>query len=190
MTEVLKGFGYESLDAFVCETNCADAEPAGFGTRPDGGIDRAASPSWWIDYMLFASLLAEHAEGRMMTVQAADDLANAVVVMNPIAPNPFYIHRTFGGQLVSIPLCETEVNMICTIKDEQIRRKHLLDEISDLGEDDPCFDGCSLSSLLDNEDLLADIQRRWYHYNGNGGNHTENLREAVKVTIHAHFPKV
>ena len=81
-------------------------------------------------------------------------------------------------------------SMICTIKDEQARREHLLDEISDLGEDDPCFDGCSLSSLLDNEDLLADIQRRWYHYNGHGGDHTENLREAVTVTIHTHFPKV
>ena len=70
MTEILKGFGYESLDAFVCETNGADADPAGFVTRPDGSIDRAASPSWWIDYMLFASLLAEHVEGRMMSVQA------------------------------------------------------------------------------------------------------------------------
>ena len=190
MTEVLKGFGYESLDAFVCETNCADAEPTGFVTRPDGGIDRAASPSWWIDYMLFASLLAEHTEGRMMTTQAADDLASAVVVMNPIAPNPFCIRRTFCGQLVSIPLKEEEVNMICTIKDEQARKEHLRGEISDLGEDDPCFDGCSLSALLDSIDLLADVQRRWYHYNGHGGDHTENLREAVKVTIHAHFPKV
>ena len=45
MTEILKGFGYESLDAFVCETNGADADPAGFVTRPDGSIDRAASPS-------------------------------------------------------------------------------------------------------------------------------------------------
>lgn len=119
MTEILKEFGYESLDAFVREANSADADPAGFILRQDGSIDRAASPSWRIDYMLLASLMAEHFDGRIMTVQAADDLARAVVTENPIASSPFCIRRTFGGQLVTIPLKEAEVNKICAAKSKQ-----------------------------------------------------------------------
>jgi len=45
------------------------------------------------------------------------------------------------------------------------------------------------ATLLNDEGLLTDVQRRWYHYNGNGGDHAENLREAIKVTIHARFPQ-
>lgn len=120
IAEILKGFGYENLDAFVRETNSAGTDPAGFTLRPDGSIDRAASPSWWIDYTLLASLMAEHFDGRIMTIQAADDLARTVVEMNPIAPNPFCIRRTFGGQLVTIPLTEAETNTICAIKDKQV----------------------------------------------------------------------
>lgn len=120
MTEILKEFGYESLDAFVREVNSADTDPAGFAVRQDGSIDRAASPSWWIDYMLLASLMAEHFDGRIMTIQAADDLARAVVKENPIAPTPFCIRRTFGGQLVTIPLKEAEINKICATKSKQL----------------------------------------------------------------------
>lgn len=189
MTEILREFGYDSLDAFVCEANGVDTDPAGFTTRQDGSIDRAASPSWWIDYSLLASLMAEHFDGRVMTVQAADDLARAAVEGNPIAPYPFCIRRTFGDQLVTIPLTEKEINMVCTTKDKQVRAAYLKDEISDLDKDDPCFDGSSQSALLDDTGLLAEIQKRWYHYNGNGGDHTENLREAVRVTIHAHSPQ-
>ncbi len=189
MTEILREFGYESLDAFVCEVNGADTDPAGFTTREDGSIDRAASPSWWIDYTLLASLMAEHFDGRVVTVQAADDLARAAVEGNPVSPYPFCIRRTFGGQLVTIPLTEKEINMVCTTKDKQVQAAYLKDEISDLDKDDPCFDGSSRSALLDDSGLLAEVQTRWYHYNGNGGDHTENLREAVKVTIHAHFPQ-
>lgn len=189
MTEILREFGYDSLDAFVCEVNGADTDPAGFTTRQDGSIDRAASPSWWIDYSLLASLMAEHFDGRVMTVQAADDLARAAVEGNPVSPYPFCIRRTFGGQLVTIPLTEKEINMVCTTKDKQVQAACLKDEISDLDKDDPCFDGSSQSALLDDAGLLAEIQKRWYHYNGNGGDHTENLREAVRVTIHAHSPQ-
>ena len=189
ITEILRKFGYENLDAFVCEANGADTDPAGFTTRGDGSIDRAATPSWWIDYTLLASLMAEHFDGRVMTVQAADDLARAAVEGNPISPYPFCIRRTFGGQLVTIPLTEKEVNMVCTTKDKQVQAAYLKDEISDLDKDDPCFDGSSQSVLLDNAGLLAEVQKRWYHYNGNGGDHTENLREAVRVTIHAHSPQ-
>lgn len=189
MTEILREFGYDSLDAFVCEVNGADTDPAGFTTRQDGSIDRAASPSWWIDYSLLASLMAEHFDGRVMTVQAADDLARAAVEGNPVSPYPFCIRRTFGGQLVTIPLTEKEINMVCTAKDNQVQASYLKDEISDLDKDDPCFDGSSQSALLDDAGLLAEIQKRWYHYNGNGGDHTENLREAVRVTIHAHSPQ-
>ena len=189
ITEILREFDYENLDAFVCEANGADTDPAGFTTRGDGSIDRAASPSWCIDYTLLASLMAEHFDGRVMTVQAADDLARAAVEGNPISPYPFCIRRTFGGQLVTIPLTEKEVNMVCTTKDKQVQAAYLKDEISDLDKDDPCFDGSSQSALLDDTGLLAEIQKRWYHYNGNGGDHTENLREAVRVTIHAHSPQ-
>ena len=133
--------------------------------------------------------MAEHFDGRVMTVQAADDLARAAVEGNPISPYPFCIRRTFGGQLVTIPLTEKEVNMVCTTKDKQVQAAYLKDEISDLDKDDPCFDGSSQSVLLDNAGLLAEVQKRWYHYNGNGGDHTENLREAVRVTIHAHSPQ-
>ena len=189
MTEILREFGYDSLDAFVCEANGADTDPAGFTTRQDGSIDRAASPSWWIDYSLLASLMAEHFDGRVMTVQAADDLARAAVEGNPISPYPFCIRRTFGGQLVTIPLTEKEINMVCTTKDKQVQAAYLKGEIRNLDKDDPCFDGSSQPVLLDDAGLLAEIQKRWYHYNGNGGDHTENLREAVKVTIHAHFPQ-
>lgn len=106
LAEILRGFGYEKLDAFVCEAKGTGTDPAGFTVRQDGSIDRAASPSWQIDYMLLASLMAEHFDGQIMTPQAADDLARAVVEGNPIAPSPFCIRRTFGGQLVSIPLTE------------------------------------------------------------------------------------
>ncbi len=189
LTDILREFGYKSLDAFVLETNGGDTDPAGFKIRQDGSIDRAASPSWQIDYMLLASLMAEHFDGRMMAIQAADDLARALVEGNPIAPSPFCIRRTFGGQLVTIPLTEKEVDTVCTIKDKQTQMAYLKDEISDLDKDDPCFDGRDPSTLLNDEGLLTDIHKRWYHYNGNGGDHAENLREAIKVTIHAHFHK-
>ena len=188
LTEILHGFGYESLDAFVCETKGADTGPAGFTVRQDGSINRATSPSWQIDYMLLASLMAEHFDGRVMAIQAADDLAQAVVEGNPIAPSPFCIRRTFGGQLVTIPLTEKEVDMVCTAKDKQAQMAYLKDEIRDLEKDAPCFDGCDQSTLLSDEGLLTDVQKRWYHYNGNGGDHAENLQEAIKVTIHTHFP--
>lgn len=188
LTEILRGFGYESLDAFVCETKGADTDPAGFTVRQDGSIDRATSPSWQIDYTLLASLMAEHFDGRVMAIQAADDLAQAVVKGSPIAPSPFCIRRTFGGQLVTIPLTEKEVDMVCTAKDKQVQMAYLKDEIRDLEKDSPCFDGCDQSTLLSDEGLLTDVQKRWYHYNGNGGDHAENLQEAIKVTIHDHFP--
>ena len=121
LTDILLGFGYESLDAFVCEANNADTDPAGFTIQQNGSIDRAASPSWWIDYTLLASLMAEHFDGRMMTIQAADDLARSIVEGNPLAPSPFCIRRTFGSQLVTIPLTEKEVNMVCTTKDNQVQ---------------------------------------------------------------------
>ena len=122
--------------------------------RQDGSIDRAASPSWQIDYMLLASLMAEH----------------------------------FDGQLVTIPLTEKEVDMVCTVKDKQAQMAYLIDEITDLDKDDPSLDR-GQPTLLNDEGLLTDVQRRWHRYNGNGGDHAENLREAIKVTIHARFPQ-
>ena len=189
LTEILRGFGYESLDVFVCEAKGIGTDSAGFTVRQDGSIDRAASPSWQIDYLLLASLMAEHFDGRMMTIQAADDMARVVVEGSPIAPNPFCIRRTFGGQLVTIPLTEKEVDVVCAAKGKQVQMAYLKDEISDLEKNDLCFDGLGQSALLNDEGLLTDVQRRWHHYNGNGGDHTENLREAIKVTIHAHFPQ-
>ena len=189
LAEILRGFGFEKLDAFVCEAKGTGTDPAGFTVRQDGSIDRAASPSWQIDYMLLASLMAEHFDGRMMTIQAADDMARVVVEGSPIAPNPFCIRRTFGGQLVTIPLTEKEVDVVCAAKGKQVQMAYLKDEISDLEKNDLCFDGLGQSALLNDEGLLTDVQRRWHHYNGNGGDHTENLREAIKVTIHAHFPQ-
>lgn len=124
MAEILREFGYENLDAFVREENSADTDPAGFIARQDGSIDRAASPSWWIDYMLLASLMAEHFDGRIMAVQAADNLARAVIKENPIAPSPFCIRRTFGGQLVTIPLKEAEINKIYAAKSNQPSLAH------------------------------------------------------------------
>ena len=155
LAEILQGFGYEKLDAFVCEAKGTGTDPAGFTVRQDGSIDRAASPSWQIDYMLLASLMAEH----------------------------------FDGQLVTIPLTEKEVDMVCTVKDKQAQMAYLKDEISGLDKDDPCFDGRGQATLLNDEGLLTDVQRRWHRYNGNGGDHAENLREAIKVTIHARFPQ-
>ena len=133
--------------------------------------------------------MAEHFDGRMMTIQAADDLARSIVEGNPLAPSPFCIRRTFGSQLVTIPLTEKEVNMVCTTKDNQVQMAYLKDEISELDKDDPCFDGYGQLAMLNDAGLLADVQKRWHHYNGNGGDHTENLREAVRVTIHAHSPQ-
>lgn len=121
MTGILNGFGYGDLDAFVRETNCADQDPSGFVFREDGSIDRAASPSWWIDYMLLASLMAEHFDGRTMTARAADDLARTVIESGTVMPGPFSIRRTFGGQLVTIPLKKTEIDAILAGKDGPAR---------------------------------------------------------------------
>lgn len=187
MTEILKGFGYESLDSFVCEVNHADVDPDGFIIRPDGSIDRDASRAWWIDYMLLASLMAEHFPGREMTAKAADALAKAIVEAPCDAFGPFCIRRTWMDQLMSIPLTEDEVNAICTVKDEQARMENLCGELRDLGEDDPCFEGHDLQELINDQKFLHAVMDRWYHYNGHGGDQTENLREAVTVTIHELF---
>ena len=74
LVEILRGFGYESLDAYVLELN-----KSGFVIGPDGKIDRRKSPAWYIDYMYLASLMAEHFEGRRMPVQTADRLAHSIV---------------------------------------------------------------------------------------------------------------
>ena len=54
-------------------------------------------------------------------------------------------------------------------------------------EEKGAYTGEISPAMLNDAGLLADVQKRWHHYNGNGGDHTENLREAIKVTIHAHF---
>ena len=74
LVEILRGFGYESLDAYVSELN-----QSGFVIGPDGKIDRRKSPAWYIDYMYLASLMAEHFEGRRIPVQEADRLARSIV---------------------------------------------------------------------------------------------------------------
>lgn len=187
LTDILRKFDYDSLDAFVLEVNHADVAPKGFVRRPDGSIDREASPAWWIDYMLLASLMAEYFEGREMTAQAADALAKSIVEAGTPA-NPFYIRRTFLDQVISIPLTDAEIEAIYTVKDERSRMEYLRDEISDLDEDDSCFEGHGQEALMGNEDFLSTVQRHWYYYNGHGGDQQENLREAIKVTIHELFP--
>lgn len=74
LEEILRGFGYESLDAYVSEQN-----QSGFILQPEGKIDRRKSLAWYIDYMYLASLMAEHFEGRRMPVQTADRLARSIV---------------------------------------------------------------------------------------------------------------
>lgn len=185
LTEILSGFGYKSLDAFVCEVNHADVDPAGFVVRRNGSIDREASPSWWIDYMLLASLMAEHFDGRKLLAEIADRLADSIVRKAPDAAiGPYCIRRTVADQRTTIPLTEDEVNRIYAVKDAQVQIDYLRDEISELDGDDSCFDGCNQERLTENEEFLKAVQARWYHYNGHGGDHAENLREAITVTIH------
>lgn len=188
LVEILQNFGYTSLDAFVCETNHAGASSAGFIRKPDGSIDRTASPAWRIDYMLLASFMAEHFSGRKMDAQEADRLADAITA-KPDAIGPYCIRRTFLDQSFSIPLTDAEVNAIYAAKERQVQAAYLCDEICDLGGDDPCFEGHDPSLLLDSAGFIAAVQARWRHYNGHGGDHTENLREAVTVTIHEFFTK-
>lgn len=188
LVKVLKAFGYDSLDAFVCEVNHADVDPAGFVTRADGSIDREASSAWWIDYMLLASLMAEHFTGREMSSEAADALAKSIVETTCDPHSTFCIQRTFIDQPVSIPLTKAEVDMIYSLKDKQARMDFLRDEIMDLEEDDDCFAGSCRESLAGDKNFMELVFRRWYHYNGHGGDQTENLREAIKVTIHERFP--
>ena len=189
LVEILKGFGYDSMDAFVYEVNHADVDPTGFVTRADGSIDREASSAWWIDYMLLASLMAEHFTGREMSVETADALAKSIVETTCDPCSPFCIQRTFIDQPVSIPLTEAEVNMIYSLKDEQARMDFLRDEIMSLDEDDDCFAGHCQEDLTSNKGFMESVQHRWYHYNGHGGDQIENLREAIKVTIHEQFPE-
>lgn len=184
LAEILKGFGYKDLDGFVCEVNHADVDPGGFVVRSDGSIDREASRCWWIDYMLLASLMAEHFPGREMPVQAADALARSIVETPCDASEPFCIRRTWMDQLMSIPLTGEEVNDICKAKDAQVRMELLCDELQNMDKDNPCFEGRDPQELIDDRRFLNVVMDRWYHYNGHGGDQTENLREAVTVTIH------
>lgn len=109
LTEILGGFGYKSLDAFVCEANHADVDPAGFVTRQDGSIDREASPSWWIDYMLLSSLMAEHFDGLDLPVRTADALADSIVCKAPdTVIGPYRIRRMIADQRTTIPPTEEE----------------------------------------------------------------------------------
>ena len=189
LVEILSRFGYKSLDAFVCEVNHADMEHSGFILRQDGSVDREASPTWWIDYMLLASLMAESCSGRAMTVQAADALAQSIVDKAPDSVGPYCIKRTIADQLTTIILTEEEINTIYEAKDAQFQYDYLHDEIRELDSDDPCFSGCSQEQLLENEKFLNAVQARWYHYNGHGSDHSENLREAILVTVHEYFPE-
>ena len=188
LARILHDFGYASLNAFVHEVNHANMSPADFIRRQDRSIGRDASPGCWIDYMLLASLIAEQLTGRKMDAQKADRLADAIT-KRPDVTGPYCINRTFLDQLFSIPLTAAEVDAICATKDAQVRTAHLRDEICDLDNDDPCFEGHDPALLVDSAGFIAAVQARWYHYNGHGGDPTENLREAINVTIHEFFPK-
>ena len=106
LVEILRGFGYESLDAYVSELN-----QSGFVIGPDGKIDRRKSPAWYIDYMHLASLMAEHFEGRRMPAKTADRLARSIVGERPYTVEPIQTRQVFAGQLVSVPLSEGEMEM-------------------------------------------------------------------------------
>lgn len=188
LTAILQNFGYESLDAFVREVNHADVDPAGLIVRSDGSIDREASPSWWIDYMLLASLMSEHFDGLRMAAQTADALAKAAMKADNVPSSSFCIQRTFADELLTIPLTETEIEEIYSAKAEQARMENLCDELNDLDEDDSCFEGHSQEALLNDKEFLEAVLHRWYRYNGHGGDQVENLREAIKVTIHELYP--
>lgn len=75
LVEMLQVFEYETMDQFVSEINLA---PDGFVYRADGSIDRCASPSWYIDYMLLASLMVELTQGRAISSERADKLAKSI----------------------------------------------------------------------------------------------------------------
>ena len=119
LVEILRGFGYETLDAYVSELN-----QSGLVVGPDGKIDRRKSPAWYIDYMYLASLMAEHFEGRRMQVQEADRLARSIVGEYLDTAAPIQIKRVFAGQQVTIPLTEDGVEAICGRRDILRRRQH------------------------------------------------------------------
>lgn len=116
---ILRGFGYESLDAYVLELN-----QSGFVIGHDGKIDRRKSPAWYIDYMYLASLMAEHFEGRRMPVQTADRLARSIVGSYPDTAAPIQIKRVFAGHQVAIPQTKDEVEASCGQRDILRRRQH------------------------------------------------------------------
>lgn len=106
LVEILRGLGYENLDACVSDQN-----QGGFVIGSDGKIDRRKSPAWQIDYMYLASLMAEHFEGRRMPAETADRLARSIVGEHPDIVEPIQTRQVFAGQLVSVPLSEGEMEM-------------------------------------------------------------------------------
>lgn len=138
--------------------------------------------------MIVASLMAEHFTGRQMDVQSADRLASCIV-NGQSTGDSFCIRRSLFDQEVTIPLTNAEVDAIYSAKASQAQVDCLCDEICDLDEDAPCFEGHTKEELLDNSRFLDAVQARWSRYNGNGGNATENLQEAITVTIHELFPE-
>lgn len=120
LVEILREFGYESLDAYVSELNSS-----GFVVKPNGKIDRKKSPAWYIDYMYLVSLMAEHFEGRKLPVQTADRLARSIVGEYLDAQASVQIKRVFAGQQVAITLSNEEVERIADKRDMRKRRQRM-----------------------------------------------------------------
>lgn len=187
LSDILKGFGYDSLEAFVQDhAGLEGSEDLPF--CPAGGVGHGDSPIQYPDYMLLASLMAEHFNGQDMTAKAADDLAQSIVGTEAGPANPFCIRRFFLSQPVLIPLSKTELTAIYQAKHEQVLMTLLRDALRDLADDDPCFDGRSKELLLQDAAFLKTLQGRWHRYNENSNALSENLREAITVTVHQLFP--
>lgn len=189
LSDILKGFGYDSLNAFV-QAHALQEGPEDQCLLSDGGVVHGDSPAQYPDYMLLASLMAEHFNGRDMVAREADDLARSIVGTESSPANPFCIRRIFLSQPLLIPLSEAELTAIYQAKHEQVLMTLLCDALRDLADDDPCFDGRSKELLLQDAAFLKTLHRRWRRYNDSSSVQSENLREAVTVTVHELFPAV
>ena len=106
LTKILKGFGYDSLEAFAYETGCVDTATTHKAWQSGHCV---AESQWPIDYMLLSGLMAEHFDGLDLPVQTADAFADSIVRKAPHTVIGLYrIRRTIADQRTAIPPTEEE----------------------------------------------------------------------------------